>query len=143
MTDYIQYNSDLKIAICRACRCGISPLVPWPHFSRNHKETWAANRKSILAALDSMPLSAPDELQHPMEECDPIDGLEVKDGYCCGEDGCTFCKATVKGMELHCREKHGAEALRAKAWFPCRMQSLLGHPYIRYHFYRQCHGLMI
>ena len=67
-----------------------------------------------------------------MEELhDPIEGLDIKEGWCCGEDDCRVSSISLKYVENHCRNAHGNEAFKRKAWFGCHMQTLLGHPNIR------------
>ena len=64
-----------------------------------------------------MNLVATKDLVPPEEIYETIDGLEIKDGWICGEEGCDVCSISEKYIENHCRKDHGNEAVHANAWY--------------------------
>jgi len=132
MEQYIRYNAEFRLAICKSCQTGISSIDPGRHFQRNHPETWQEHRKPLLTFLRGMILTPTEALHEPMAWREPIDGLKVNNGWGCGEDDCTYYTTSKKHIENHCPEKHGTDAFKQKKWFECHVQTLLGNPYIKY-----------
>jgi hypothetical protein len=79
-----------------------------------------------------MNLAATTDLQYPGEVRGAIDGLEIKDGWACEWEDCTVCGVSEEYVEKHCRNTHVKEAVKSKPWYSCRLQTLLGHPHIKY-----------
>jgi len=132
MEQYILYDKEFKLAICRACGCGISTKDPGLHFLRNHKATWTERRKEILTYLVGLSLMAPDKLVHPEAEREPVQAVEVKTGWRCDEETYQYCRVSKKVMERHGREKQGpGEGDRSETWSGCRMQTLLRNSFTR------------
>jgi hypothetical protein len=135
MAEYIRYDAGLQLAICRACQSGIAPAAPTRHFRKHHKETWSANRAKIVGYIQTLVLATTEDIFRVSQEVtvrDPIEGLEIKSGWCCGEDECCYCSVSEKVLENHCRSVHGKEAMERRGWFETRMQTLLGNPNIWY-----------
>ena len=132
MERYISYNEEFKLMICRTCRYGLSTNYIGDHFRIHHNASWREHRVHLIEYVQKFSLLAVDALERPDAMREPVDGLKIHDGWCCGEDECCFCSLSEKHVENHCRKEHGSEATKQKAWFRCRMQTLLGKPYIRY-----------
>jgi len=137
MEEYIRYNEEFGLAICKSCQAGISSSDPARHFRRNHPETWKKHRKPLLIFLHGMTLTPTEQLMEPTSWRKPIDGLKVNSGWGCGEDGCKYYATSKKRIENHCRETHGTDAFQRKQWFQCHMQTLLGNPQIKYIYVRK------
>jgi len=132
MQRYIKYDIEFGLAICVACQSGIPADHVLRHFRMYHKPTWKEHRKALTEYVATLRLTATKDLYYPEEIREAVDGLKIKDGWSCGEDGCTTCGISDKYVENHCRNEHGKNAVQRKAWYECRMQTLLGHPYIKY-----------
>jgi hypothetical protein len=131
MDCYIKHDSEFNFAICTACWLGIpSGHVPI-HMYRFHKSTWVKHRKALKEHVERMRLTIPEDLEQPEGVLEAVEGIEVKDGWSCDWENCTFCSISKKHVENHCRSEHGKEAFQSKPWFQCRVQTLLGNPYIR------------
>ena len=85
--------------------------------------------------MEGLSLADTHELQHPDAAREPIEGLAIKNGWCCGEQHCLFCSISEKHVENHCRTIHGKEATKRVAWFNCQIQTLLKKPYVQYSGY--------
>jgi Orsellinic acid/F9775 biosynthesis cluster protein D len=135
MDRYLKYNSEFGLAICVTCQCGIPSTYIAKHFRLYHKSIWKKNKKKIEQRITEMELVATDDLEYPDMIREAIDGLEIKDGWSCGEDECPMCGISEKYIENHCRTEHGREAAQRKLWYQCRMQTLLRRPHIRYLYF--------
>jgi hypothetical protein len=134
MEKYIGYNTEFKLAICVACRSGIPAGYVLRHFRTYHSDTWNEHKKALQQYIAGMALVATSNLATPEGIHEVVQGVEIKTGWSCGEVGCGICGISEKYIENHCRTAHGKEAAREKAWYQCRMQTLLGHPHIRYQY---------
>jgi hypothetical protein len=85
----------------------------------------------IERGVSTLTLTETNDLEYPDSIREAIESLEIKEGWTCGENECMVCGTSEKYIENHCRLVHGKEAVQAKAWYKCRMQTLLGHPHIR------------
>ena len=132
MAGYIAYNEEFQLAICRSCRVGLSSENAIPHMRRQHKQSWKERGKEIKRYIATLTLANRMDLVQPEEPREPIDGIEVKMGWYCGEGGCSTASVSEKYLEDHCRRKHGWCAAKERTWFQCCLQTLLGHPYIKY-----------
>ena len=132
MERYLQYNREFRLGICITCKVSIPLNCLQKYFRIHHKSTWFENRDKLRKYSNDLDLCEKDELQHPSVKRDAIQGLEIKEGWCCGENGCMYVSVSIKHVKNHCRLIHGVEARQRKSWFNCRMQSLLGNPNIRY-----------
>jgi hypothetical protein len=99
--------------------------------AEEHKESWKTNRTDLQEYVRGLCLLLPGELQHPTEVCEKVEGISVKDGWICGWHGCLVAGANRDWVVKHCRKTHGKEAVEEKTIRQGRIQSLLGHPYIK------------
>ena len=132
MEKYIKYDEEFGLAICKQCKVGLPDTYVLLHFSRHHKETWRVHRHEFRNYVKGLRLTPSNALCHPVETRAPIPCLEIKDGFSCGEADCIYCCSAEKWMQKHCRERHGVQNMQAREWFPCKIQTLLGNPNIRY-----------
>jgi Orsellinic acid/F9775 biosynthesis cluster protein D len=131
MERYIQYNDEYELAICVACQTGLPNGYVLRHMSEQHKETWKAFQKELREYVGGLSLLPPKELKYPIGPCERVEAISVKDGWICGWHGCIEGAVTKKWVETHCRNNHGKEAAGEKCWYQGRIQTLLGHPYIK------------
>jgi hypothetical protein len=140
MDDYVLFNKEFKLAICRVCETGVWGDV-LRHFSNRHKETWRSHKKELKAHITSFKLTTGGDM---MTDCyptayeirEPIWGIAVLDGWSCTADGCAHLSVSETCIRQHCREGHdrtveGGE----KMWVECRLQSLFGRPHLRSYYF--------
>jgi Orsellinic acid/F9775 biosynthesis cluster protein D len=132
MERYIKYDMEFGLAICVTCKKGIPADHVLRHFRMHHNPTWKEHKKGLTEYVSTLRLTPTDELHYPEEIREPVYGIEIKEGWCCGEDECTVCGISEKYIVNHCRNSHGQAAIQRKAWYQGRIQTLLGHPYIKY-----------
>ena len=80
MEQYIHYNAEFGLAICKSCQTGISSIDPGRHFRRHHPETWREHRKPLLTFLRGIAITPTEALHEPLAWREPIDGLKVNNG---------------------------------------------------------------
>ena len=88
MSTYVRYCEEFKLAICKACKTGLSIEKPSLHFRRYHKETWRKHKTAIQSFLTALDLRPIESNVYPATIRMVVDGLAVKDGWCCSEKGC-------------------------------------------------------
>jgi len=132
MASYILYNEEFKLAICRTCKVGLPSENVIRHMRHFHRESWKEHGKEIKQHIDSLILTPRANLVKPEEIREPINGIEVKIGWYCGVEGCSVARVSEKYLKDHCRREHGWSVAKEKTWFTCHLQTLLGHPYIKY-----------
>ena len=130
MECYIRYNEEFKLVICIACKEGIPSTFILRHFRIHHNSTWKERRTEFCKYVEGLDLCITKDLPYVEELRDLIEGLDIKEGWCCGEDDCRVSSISLKYIENHCRNAHGNEAFKRKAWFGCHMPTLLGLSYI-------------
>jgi len=134
MQRYIQFNSEFGLAICVQCRTGIPKGYLMHHFHSHHKPTRKEHQKVLTEFLVLLsPCEETTDLKYPEEVREPMDRLEIRDGWACREAGCSVCGTSEEYVQKHCRHVHGVTAAQGKKeWYPCQIQTLLGHPHIQY-----------
>jgi hypothetical protein len=131
MERYIRYDWEYQLAICVSCETGLPGGWVLRHIRKDHKETWKAHRKDLEEFVEGLTLLPPQELEHPTMLREKVDGITVKDGWVCGWHGCVAAGVSKHWVQRHCRERHGKAAVGEKCLYKGRIQTLLGHPYIK------------
>lgn len=108
MEQYIIYNAEHKVLICKEHKCGISPRRLDRHFRDDHQGVAMAMRKEILAYAKELPLCDPEQAPIFKEVRSVIHGLQVYDGYRCHYESCQFYTPTLGYIKRHCRD-HDSE----------------------------------
>jgi len=111
---HITYNAQHKVLICKTHRYGITDAVRHFH-SKDHAKMTTKTRLQIRAATQHLELADPEEVDIPLSNSFPIDGLELVDnGAKCNE--CEYVAGTFNTMEDHCRNKHDWKAKDEPMW---------------------------
>ena len=134
MEQYVKYNEEFKLAICRPCRVGLPPSNILRHFRMHHGETWMAHKKELQSHVKTLDLTSLEGLTAAQPEGvrEPIPGINVVAGWCCEQDSCQIAGMSEKYLRQYAQKAHGWTANDAKTRFPCQLQRLLGNPYIKY-----------
>ena len=83
MNDYVTYNAEYKVLICRQHQFAIPPDGILRHFRDMHKAIPIASRKAIADYSKTLELATPDEVATPSEPVEAVQGLTVVRGFQC------------------------------------------------------------
>ena len=123
---YIKYNPELKIAVCIHHKYTILPgnepdgrSRAVRHFQEVHER--GSVRKNALNAINeymsTLELVEPSQIDIPLPENGPIDGLELyKDGGACLYPECGELSPRSKDIRTHCRLIHKSEPIEGLIW---------------------------
>jgi len=124
--DYVVYNSEYQILICKEHKCGISPRRLDRHFRDEHKAMPMAARKELLTYAQELALCEPEHAPAFNEVRPAIHGLQIHNGYRCEHAACGFYTTTLNYIKRHSRE-HKADgwegmdskfmAVKIQTWF--------------------------
>jgi hypothetical protein len=113
MNDYVTYNTEYKVLICRQHKYGISPDGILRHFRNFHKAVPLATRKAINDYSKTLDLAAPTTPHEPIQ---PVEGLTIVKGFKCSYDGCSELRGTEMSIKQHCWETHEWKAGASDIW---------------------------
>src|SRR5207248_4817818 len=109
ITEYILFNSECSVIICRQCKCALAPGEGIKrHFQNLHLAISLQIRKEIVAYCETLTLLPPADVITPGIENGPVEGLElISDGQKCIYLNCIgYLSASEYTMKVHCRT-HG------------------------------------
>lgn len=132
MNMYIKYNSEFRMAVCCTCQVGLPPAYVLRHLKLYHGATWKAHKDELKRHIEGWDLVSVEGLAHPNGTRQPVSGLKVVSGWCCEAEDCTAASISEKYVRKHVQKTHGWTDQGEKMWFACQLQTLLGHPHIKY-----------
>ena len=103
--DFLQYDSEHKILVCKECHYAIQRSALESHLLR-HK-IYRGQRQRILASISKLHLLEPEEVELPLPACLPVKNLPVILGWRCASPVCSFLCASDKRMKRHWADSHG------------------------------------
>jgi hypothetical protein len=106
MNQYVTYNEDYKVLICRQHKHAVPPDWILRHFRDMHQSVPLETREAIVEYSESLHLLAPNDVVIPTELSHSIQGLEIRQGYQCQYYGCLELCSTENSMKKHCRVQH-------------------------------------
>ena len=127
MNDYIIYNSQNHVVICRQHGCGIPRDWIARHFREQHKETPLETRSQIVEHVKSLDLWEP-ELVMTRHDGTYIKGLHVNIGYQCQYEECMEIYGTTMSIKKHCKKTHQWTAADGIKWLKQSYQTIFQHP---------------
>jgi Orsellinic acid/F9775 biosynthesis cluster protein D len=83
LNQYIIYNPEYQVLICKEHQCGITPSYIGRHFRNDHKNVPLTVRQNIVSGITALELCAPENVTEVSEIIRPIPGLEIVNGYRC------------------------------------------------------------
>ena len=125
ITEYILFNSEYSVIICRQCKCALVPGEGIKrHFQNLHQAISLQIRKQIIAYCDTLTLLPPADVITPEIDDGPIEGLElISDGQKCIYSNCIgYFSASIITMQIHCRT-HGWKKNDPIMWKKCAVQT--------------------
>jgi hypothetical protein len=107
LNQYIIYNSEYQVLICREHQCGITPSYIGRHFRNDHKNVPLTVCQNTVSGITALEVCVPENVTEVTETILPIPGLEIVNGYRCMAMGCGFLGGTLGSIKRHCREHTG------------------------------------
>jgi predicted metal-binding protein len=101
---YLLYVPEYSALICRSCRYCLTPRGVGRHFQWQHKTISCGERDQLVKFAECLTVSRPEDIEVPSEEIAAIEGLDVIDGFKCGE--CEGLYGTMRSIQNHCRDRH-------------------------------------
>ena len=132
MDQYVTYNAEHKVLICRQHDYCIPPNYISRHFRESHKSIPLATRQAIVDYSQKMNLLAPEAVLNPTESVNPINHLRVLQGFQCFHDDCLALHTTENSIKQHCREKHQWESESGDMWIKQSMQTFFFAKHCKY-----------
>src|SRR5437762_8694195 len=119
MNDYVIYNTQNHILICRQHGYGIAPDYITRHFRECHKEIPLKTRNEISEYAKTLELWMSEDVITRHDGLF-IEGLKVIAGYQCQYEGCHELRSSEISMKKHCHKVHRWICLILVYY--CRMQ---------------------
>ncbi len=131
MDDYVIYNTQNHVLICRQHRCGIPPDWIARHFREQHKTISLEMRNKIIQYAKSLDLWEP-ELVTTHHDDSFMEGLVVNIGYQCEYEGCTELRSSEISMQKHCHKVHRWVLAEGIRWTKESYQTIFQRPRLKY-----------
>jgi hypothetical protein len=116
VNDYVTYNAEYKVLVCRSHKFGIAPDYVERHLRESHKGIPLETRQAIVDYSGTLDLAAPGDIAIPSETVQPINELCIIDGFRCMYDGCSELRGTNGSMKEHCKRDHGWVSATGVMW---------------------------
>jgi len=116
MNDYVIYNAEYQVLICRQHGYCIPPEGITRHFRRLHGAIPVQTRQAIIDYSKTLNLLAPEEVATEREMQPPVSGLHSVAGFQCRYDGCMELRSTEVSIKQHCRETHEWKVMVGGMW---------------------------
>jgi hypothetical protein len=132
MDQYIVYNSKYKVIICRQHGYCIPPNYISRHFRERHKSIPLATRQAIVDYSQSIVLNTPEAVSIPTESINPIERLNIIQGFQCFHEDCLELHTTENSMKQHCRDIHQWSSESANIWIQQSIQTFFVAKHCKY-----------
>src|SRR5947207_2892480 len=135
---YVLHLIEYNVLLCRSCKHCISPVGDGikRHFMKHRKTVALDTRRAIIDHVKSLQLMEPENITLPIEEIEPIMGLELLVGLRCqekyNEEECHYCCITEGSMKIHCKEEHGWVKSKGVSWKKQSVQTFFEGRLIKY-----------
>jgi hypothetical protein len=129
MDQYVIYNREYQVLICRQHKYAIPPDRMFRHLQDFHMAIPLATRQVISDYSTSVNLVTPENITMPNEPVQCIDGLSIVNGFECQHDGCAELCGTERSIKEHCRRIHEWKAKTGVLWRNQTVQSFFEGPY--------------
>jgi len=104
---YIKYEAQLRVMICRLCNRGVPKNGTAWHYREHHKDVDRRARKDIVKYCNNFDLCKTEEIQYPNTIIPRIEELAVAQGVRCSYNGCNYACLLPSGMPDHLTPCHG------------------------------------
>ena len=134
MEEYLLYNHEYSVVICRQHKYAITKDWIGRHFQEYHKTVPLKTRKEIEALVSELNLLDPIQVQLPSDTI-PVDGLTIYNGFKCSYDGCGALNGTVTSIKEHCKKKHKWIKSVGVMWTEQTVQTFFVGSHLKYVFF--------
>ena len=122
MSEYIFFNREYNVLICKAHQHAISSRYVTRHFLQEH-DISLSGRQAIQAYASQYVVTEAAELLYSSERIPPIPYLRIINGFQCQYDMCTKIQGTLDSMKRHCRMEHSWKSKNGEYWIETRAQT--------------------
>jgi hypothetical protein len=116
MDQYMTYDVEYKVLICRQHKYAIPPDTILRHFRQSHKGIPLPTRQAISDYSKTVDLASPEDVAMPLVPVRAIKHLRMFNGFQCQYDGCSELRSTDVSMKQHCWAEHGWVAATGIMW---------------------------
>jgi len=116
MNQYVTYNADYQVLICRQHGYAIPRDYIVRHFRTFHKTIPLETRQKIAEYGKSLILLSPDNVDIPRDVPHPIDDLTIMNGFECNYEQCGELLGTMFSIRKHCNAVHGWDVSQGVMW---------------------------
>jgi len=103
---YIKYEPQLRVMICRLCTEGITKNgIAW-HYREHHKNMSLQIRKDVVKYCNDFDVCTKKEFQYPKTIITCIEDRIIERGFRCLYTNCNHACICSSSMEEHCKMKH-------------------------------------
>ena len=103
---YIKYESQLRVMICRLCKEGITKNgIAW-HYREHHKEVSLQERKEVVKYCNDFEVYTKKEFQYSKTTISRIEDRVIERGFRCLFNDCNYACLSPTSMKWHCKTKH-------------------------------------
>ena len=117
MDQYVIYNNDYHVLICRQHGYGLSPDYIERHFRESHKAIPLETRQDIVSYSKTLTLWQPEQVNNRHPTCIPIQGIPIIHGFKCQYENCQELRSTELSMEKYCQDIHGWKGKEGQIWY--------------------------
>ena len=104
---YIKYEPQLHVMLCRLCKEGITKNgIAW-HYREHHKDIPLQERKGLVKYCNNFDVYTMKEFQYPKTIISCIEDRMIEQGFRCLFNDCNYACKYPTSMEEHCKTKHG------------------------------------
>lgn len=115
LDEYIIYNADFQVVICRICKTAVTDDVLL-HFQRYHGDILLEIRQAIAAHVNGLNVRSVRDVEIPTGEINAIEGIQIVPGFkCIAGSGCQKLCGTARSIEEHCRGAHDWNTTKGNA----------------------------
>jgi len=119
MEQYIIYNEEYHMIICKSCGYAIKSDWIERHLRQKYKELEIKVRKELAVYVKGLKQST--TVITPSDGCQAITGLHVKKGYEC--EDCQYLCPELSSMQEHCKRNHDWKKATGTKWRKCQLQT--------------------
>ena len=135
MNDYVIYNTQNHILICRQHGYGIAPDYITRHFRECHKEIPLKTRNEISEYAKTLELWMSEDVITRHDGLF-IEGLKVIAGYQCQYEGCHELRSSEISMKKHYHKVHRWVVAQGYKWKKQLMQTIFHGQHVKYVLFR-------
>jgi hypothetical protein len=124
MTDYLLYNTQYQVLICKEHQCGIQNKWITRHFREEHPGLSLQTRQEIFNYSSQFSVVDSEALTYSEGSVPAIIGLKVADGFRCDYDQCKVILGTEHSIKWHCNRVHAWKGMDQVKWTGIHVQTI-------------------